>query len=116
MIGRLLGILGALLIAGWLYWLTARVQLLLNHAEEALAKADRLLAASGASAAADATAALPAPSPDAAPEPNFVVEPVTGPPTAPQGLVIEAQKRALVERAFSVDGEPHTFTFRTIRR
>jgi hypothetical protein len=164
MIGRLLGIAGALLIAGWLYWLTARVQLLLSQAEQALEKADRILAdamlqagllpvlagAAGSPGVGGSTTAPepatapepvrsdtatmpavappptavpqprvdppgPVPEPEAAPAP-LAPEPVSGPPTAPQGIVIEAQKRALVERAFSVDGQPHTFKFRAVRR
>ncbi|MGZ5422759.1 MAG: hypothetical protein ACXWDF_11365, partial [Aeromicrobium sp.] len=62
MIGRLSIIVAAVILAGWLYWLTARVQVLLTHAEAALDRADRTLAA----ALAMIEAARPAPAPSTA--------------------------------------------------
>ena len=103
MIGRLLGILGALILAGWLYWLTARVQVLLDHAEATLNRADRTLAAAVAMVAAAPPAAAP----------PVVPSPAGGPPTVPAGMALELEKRALVERAFPVHGAPRRFTFKT---
>lgn len=104
MIGRLMGILGALILAGWLYWLTARVQVLLSHAEATLDRADRTLAAAMAMVAA---APPPVPVPPTGPSP------AGGPPTVPAGMALELGKRALVERAFPVHGAPRRFTFKT---
>lgn len=41
---RVIGILGTLILAGWLYWLTAKVLLLLTYAEQLLNAAAHLLA------------------------------------------------------------------------
>ncbi|TQN37444.1 hypothetical protein FHU33_4096 [Blastococcus colisei] len=131
MIGRIFGIVAALILAGWLYWLTARVQVLLTHAEAALDRADRTLAAAMAMVAATppiATqlSAVAAPREEApaipaltaasmtspAPAPVTVPSPADGPPTVPTGMAVEAEKRALVERAFSVHGAPRRFTFK----
>ena len=103
MIVRLVGILGALILAGWLYWLTARVQVLLDHAEATLDRADRTLAA----AVAMVAAAPATPAPPSGPSP------VGGPPTVPAGMALELEKRALVERAFPVHGAPRRFTFKS---
>jgi len=122
MIVRLVGIVGALILAGWLYWLTARVQLLLSHAESTLDRADRTLAAAMALVAAPPPVhALPSAiqepqeeRPEREPAelvPVSGLAPAGGPPTVPTGMVIEAEKRALVERSFSVHGAPRRFTF-----
>ncbi|WP_324276172.1 hypothetical protein [Blastococcus brunescens] len=63
MIGRIASIVAALILVGWLYWLTARVQVLLTHAEAALDRADRTLAAAvalvGAAPVTPPAAAVP---------------------------------------------------------
>ena len=105
MISRLVGILGALVLAGWLYWLTARVQVLLDHAEATLERADRTLAA------AVAMVAAPQPPVQDLTEPTGP-PPADGPPTVPSGMALELEKRALVERAFPVHGAPRRFTFK----
>jgi hypothetical protein len=127
MIGRVFGIIGALILAGWLYWLTARAQLLLDRADATLARADRTLETALAMLAAT-PAIVPAPAgvvasrgdgmpststPMTPSAPVTVLPPAAGPPTVPAGMVLEAEKRALVERAFSVHGAPRRFTFKT---
>lgn len=130
MIGRIASIVAALILASRLYWLTSRAQLLLDRADATLERADCTLAAalamlatapSGArqsSAAAapreevlplGAWAAVPMPPPDA---PVSVLPQAEGPPTVPTGMALEAEKRDLVERAFSVHGAPRRFTFK----
>ncbi|SOE01267.1 hypothetical protein [Blastococcus haudaquaticus] len=119
MIARLVGILGALVLAGWLYWLTARVQFLLTHVESTLDRADQALAA--AMAVVAAAPPTPAPSGDMAqgpvagppvPVPPTGPSPAGGPPTVPSGMALELEKQALVERAFPVHGAPRRFTFK----
>lgn len=138
MVAQVSSIVGALILVGWLYWLTARVQNLLTLAETAATNAEKAAAAALRMAsvappptARDSAAATQSPAgPQVAPDSGsgtVLDEPPAddaaaaratpaeaAPSTAPMSAVIEAEKRAMIEREFAVHGEPHTFRFRTV--
>ena len=141
MVAQVSSIIGALILVGWLYWLTARVQNLLTLAETAATNAEKAAAAALRMASAAPPQAARGSEPATSPEPvrleqhiasdsgsgSVLNEPPAddstaaraasaeaAPSTAPMSAVIEAEKRAMIEREFAVHGEPHTFRFRTV--